>query len=123
MSDNFWKEVFNLVDDYDSKRPRRIRENRLYYNNDGTIIGLWETGHPEGTNYIVLEDTGIFFHNNTNLLRVKDQKLILLDAHAPSKIRLVKSNSGIKTVKGHAGLILEANESYNNTEYYDRTNS
>jgi hypothetical protein len=122
MSDNFWEEVFSLVDEYDSKRPRSIRENRLYYNTDGTIIGLWETGHPDGTNYIILDDTGIFFHNNTNLLRVKDQKLILLDAHAPNKTRLVKSNTGVKTVKGHAGLSIEAHESYTDIEYYDRTN-
>ena len=122
MNNNFWEEVFKLVNDYDSKRPQITRENRLYYNSDGTIVGLWETSHPAGNNYIVLEDPGLFFHSNTHLLRVKDDKLILLDAHLPSRARLKKSTTGIKTVKGHAGLVVELEEIFHDIEYYDRTN-
>ena len=122
MSNELWQEVFKLVEEFDARRPTPLIENRLYYNNDGTIIGLWETGHPEGNNYIVLDNTSIFFHTNTHLLIVKNKKLEVLDPYKPKKVRLIKSDNGFKTVKGHAALLLEENEIYQDVEYYDRTN-
>lgn len=121
MSDNLWEEVARLVSEYDEKRPKIIKEYRLYYNTDGTVIGLWENSHPAGDNYIVLDDPGAFNSANTLLLRVHNKKLILLDPRAPAKIRLQKANTGFRVVKGHAALILEQEE-YPDIEYYDRTN-
>jgi hypothetical protein len=123
MSDNFWKEVFDLVSEYDAKRQKFIKEYRLYYNNDGTIIGLWENSFPETTNYIVLDDPGVFFHTNTQLLRVKNNKLIVLDPREPNRARLKKSDQGFKVVKGNAAVVVESNENYELVEYYDRTDS
>ncbi len=122
MKNNFWDEVFQLVAEYDNQRPCIVIENRLYYNTDGTIIGYHETNHPVGENYIVLEDPNIFFKNNTNLLRVKDKKLVVIDVKQPTKARLKKSTKGLATVKGHASLLLENNETYDMIEFYEYTN-
>ena len=123
MSNEFWNEVFALVEQYDQQRPILIKEYRLYYNIDGTIIGLWETGHPQGHNYIVLEDPDIYHRNNTNLMRVKDGKLIILDPKQPHRTKLVKKDFGFRVVRGKASLPLADAEVYNDVEYYDRTNS
>lgn len=123
MSNDLWQEVFKLVEEFDARRPTPLIENRLYYNDNGSIIGLWETSHPEGTNYIVLDDTSIFFHTNTHLLCVKNKKLEILDPRQPKKVRLIKSNTGFKTIKGHAALLIGSNENYELIEYYDRTDN
>ena len=83
MNNNVWDEVNRLVAEYDAQRPTIIKEYRLYYNPDSTIIGLWEMNHPEGDNYIVLDDPGIFNSSNTLMLRVRNKKLIVLDPQAP----------------------------------------
>jgi len=123
MNNNVWDEVFQLVAEYDAQRPKMVKEYRLYYNSDGTIIGLWESGHPEGDNYIVLDDPGVFHSSNTHLLRVQNKKLMVLDPRAPLKTRLKKSNRGFQVIKGHAALIVEQHETHSNTEYYDRTDN
>jgi hypothetical protein len=121
MNQDIWDEVARLVAEYDAARPTIIKEYRLYYNADSTIIGLWENNHPEGDNYIVLEDPGVFHNSSTHLLRVQNKKLTVLDPMAPSKIRLKQSDQGFRVVKGHAALILEQDETYPEIEYYDRT--
>lgn len=123
MNDDIWAEVARLVAEYDTQRPKIIKEYRLYYNTDGTIIGLWESDHPEDNNYIVLDDPGLFYSANTLLLRVQNKKLILLDPREPARTRLKKSTAGFTVVKNNAALILEANETYSEIEYYDRTNN
>jgi hypothetical protein len=123
MSNDFWKEVFDLVEAHDAKRPKHVKEYRLYYNNDGTIIGLWENSFPETNNYIVLDNPGVFFHTNTQLLRVKNNSLIVLDPKQPSRTRLKKANRGFRVVKSNAALIIESNENYELVEYYDRADS
>jgi hypothetical protein len=123
MNNNIWDEVAQLVAAYDAQRPKIVKEYRLYYNPDGTIIGLWESDHPADDNYIVLDDPGVFNSSNTLMLRVQHKKLILLDPRAPLKTRLKKSNQGFRVVRGHAAVIVEQNETYTEIEYYDRTNS
>ena len=123
MNNNFWDEVARLVAEYDATRPVIVKEYRLYYNDDGTVTGLWETGHPAGNNYIVLDDPGVFYNSNTHLLRVQNKKLVVLDPRAHEKIRLKKSSAGTRVVKGHAAIVLESEEQYSEVEYYDRTNS
>lgn len=122
MNQDLWEEVARLVAEYDAQRAKIVKEYRLYYHNDGTIIGMWESGHPGGDNYIVLDDPGLFYNSNTLLLRVQNKKLVKLDPRAPVKIRLQKSSAGFRVVKGHAALILENDEGYPEVEYYDRTN-
>jgi hypothetical protein len=123
MNNNIWDEVARLVAEYDAQRPKIVKEYRLYYNSDGTVIGLWESGHPYGDNYIVLDDPGVFNSSNTLMLRVQNKKLIVLDPQAPLKTRLRKSNQGFTVVQGHAAVIVEQDETYTEIEYYDRTNN
>jgi hypothetical protein len=123
MNTNVWDEVARLVAEYDAQRPTIVKEYRLYYNPDGTIIGLWENSHPDGDNYIVLDDPGVFNNSNTLMLRVQNMKLIVLDPQAPLKTRLKKSDRGFPVVQGHAAIIVEQDETYSNIEYYDRTNN
>ena len=120
---NIWDEVAQLVAAYDAQRPKIIQEYRLYYNPDGTVIGLWESGHPDGDNYIILDDPGPFYSSNTLNMRVQNKKMIVLDPRAPLKTRLKKSNQGFSVVQGHAAVIVEQNETYTEIEYYDRTNN
>lgn len=120
---NIWYEVARLVAEYNAQRPKIVKEYRLYYNPDGTIIGLWENSHPAGDNYIVLEDPGMFHSLNTHLLRVQDKKLIVLDPWEPLRTRIKKSNRGFCVVRGHAALIVEQDEIHSDVEYYERTNN
>jgi hypothetical protein len=120
---NIWDEVAQLVAEYDAQRPKIVKEYRLYHNLDGTIIGLWESGHPDGDNYIVLDDPGVFYSSNTLNMRVLNEKMILLDPQAPLKTRLKKSTNGFRVVRGHAAVIVEQDETYSEIEYYDRTNN
>ena len=123
MNNDIWEEVARLVAVYDAQRPKIVKEYRLYHNADGIIIGLWESDHPAGDNYVVLDDPGVFNNTNTHLLRVHNKKLVILDPTAPLKTRLQKSNTGFRVIQNNAALILESNETYTEIEYYDRTNS
>ena len=123
MNNSLWDEVAQLVAEYDAQRPVVVQEYRLYYDPEGMIIGLWESDHPEGNNYIVLDDPGVFYSANTLLLRVQNKKLVVLDPMAPSKTRLQKANNGFRVAKGHAAVIIEPDETYTEIEYYDRTNN
>jgi hypothetical protein len=122
MNNNFWDEVFALVAEFDAQRPILFKQNRLYYNNDGSVIGYYETNHPDGDNYIILDDPNLFFKNNTHLMRVKNNKLILMEVKLPNKVRLARATSGFKTVKGHSAIVLEQNETYSEVDYYDYQN-
>lgn len=119
MNENFWKEVFDLVEAFDKQRPTLNNTPRLYYNPDGTVIGVWESDYPDGENYIVLESYSIFNMYNTQLLRVVDNKLIVLENYKLNRVRLHKSNSGQQVVFGHAALPLFPNETFDQTEFYD----
>lgn len=120
-----WQEFvkgLELAEEMERRRPKLIKEYRLYYNIDGTIIGLWETGHPDG-NYITLEDPDIFHRTNTDLLRVVNGELKIKDP-APTAIRrLTKSDSGQPVVKGHAAIALGIDEEYLEIEFYEQTNT
>lgn len=115
--------AFELVEEYNKTKPEVIKEYRLYHNLDGSIIGLWENGFPLGDNYIVLDDPDVFHRNNTQLLKVVDKKLKIIDPKQALKVQLQKSTSGQPVVAGIASIALTADEQYKDIEYYDKTNS
>lgn len=115
--------ALELVREYDKQRPVLNKEYRLYYNEDGSIIGLWESGHPEGDNYIVINDPDVFHRTVTSLLRVVNKELKVIDPHTPNRVKLQKSNSGQRVIKGLAALALADEQTEYETEYYDRTNN
>lgn len=112
-------EALKLVEQYDQSRPAIVKECRLYYNDDGQITMYCETNHPPDTNYIVLTDASVFLNNNTQMLRVVDKQLKIVDV-TQIKSRLVKSTTGQPVVKGIAALALAPGEEYQDVEYYDR---
>ena len=121
-----WQEFvrgLELAEEMERNRPPIIKEYRLYYNEDGSIIGLWETGHPDGNNYIVLSDPDIFHRTNTNLLKVVNQELKIIDPSSINVRQLYKSDSGQPVVRGHAAIALGIDEEYLDIEFYDRKNS
>ena len=121
-----WQEFLKgieLAEEHERNKPKIIKEYRLYYNEDGTIIGLWESGYPEGTNYIVISHPDEYQRHNTFLLRVINQQLKVIDPHLSNKAKLSKSNTGQRVVKGHAGIALGLDEEYLEIEFYDRTNN
>lgn len=113
-------EALRLVEEYDSQRPKSIIEYRLYYNDDGTIISFVETDHPVTGQYIVIDNPDLFFKNNTNLLRVVDGKLKILESLPAHYLGLQRSTAGQRVVKGMAALALTLEEEYQDVEYYDR---
>lgn len=94
-------------------------EYRLHYNDVGEIVLGTMTNHPISTNYIVVtkEQYDTYFH-----YRVVAGVLKKIDTDAGYRVQLRKSKSGYPTVAGHASLIVEADETYNNIEYYERNN-
>jgi hypothetical protein len=99
--------------------PPPSKEFRLYYNDSGEITMLAESSHPEGNNYIVLEDPAEFHNTSTHLLRVKDGKLIKINPVVQRKAGLQRSITGQRVVKGIAALPLMPDEEYQDVEYYD----
>lgn len=117
MDPEFLK-ALEAVAEYDQARNTPVAEPRLYYNADGSIIGLWNSDYPEG-NYIVLNDTSMFHSTNTQLLRVANGDLKIVSDQT-SHNKLVRGTQGQRVVKGHASLALTDAEEYQDVEYYDR---
>ena len=115
--------ALELVAEFDRRRPVLLKEFRLYYREDGSIIGLWETDHPVGDNYIVIDNPAKFDNTNTFQLRVVNGQLTTIDLAPPTKPVLVKSVQGQPVVAGHAALPLYATEEYTNLEYYEPRNN
>lgn len=110
--------ALELVAEFDSQRPK-TEECRLYYYEDGSIIGIWSSDYPTG-NYIVLDNLSLFNTTNTIHLKVVDGKLIKINNKPVIKTCLVKSTTGQPVVAQHAALALLPGEEYTDIEYYDR---
>lgn len=114
---NFWQEVESLI-----KIPPIITaEYRLYYNKFGDIVLC--TANKETVDiddhYLVVDQNQ---YNNYFKYRVKKGTLVLIDTDPGYSVNLTKHTQGFCVVKDHAGIILEPNESYSDTEYYAYTN-
>ena len=112
-------EALRLVEEYDSQRPKFVKEFRIYYNEEGQVTMYCETDHPPDTNYIVIDNPDVFFKTNTGRLRVINGELKIVDPNL-TRTHLAKSNIGQPVVKGMAALALEPAEQYQDIEYYDR---
>lgn len=121
-----WQELIKglqLAEEEEKRKQQIVKQFRLYYNDDGSIIGMWESGYPDGDNYVVIDHPDIFNKANTQLLKVVDKKLVKIDPRDKKVRQLYKSNSGQPVVQGHAAIALGIDEEYLNIEFYDRKNS
>lgn len=100
--------------------PDPIIEYRLHYNDAGDITMCSMQSHPESTQYVVVtkEQYERYFR-----YRVVQGKLELIEQHNEIRVSFIKSTKGFRVVKNHASLLLQDNEEYPETEYYDTRNS
>jgi hypothetical protein len=117
MDEEFLK-ALELVAEYDKQRPQILKELRVYYNPDGTVIGLWETEHPAGDNYIVIENRDIYDRSNTLLLRVVDGELQVIVPELPKPQFMRSRYIGKPTVSKHSAIALTEGEIYKDTAQY-----
>ena len=94
-------------------------EYRIHHDTAGNITMCTMQDHPDDTQYIVVSKDE---YDNYFRYYVVDSKLKKIDIPTSNSIQLTKSDSGYPVVKNHAGILIESNESYAKTEYYDRIN-
>jgi hypothetical protein len=115
----FFQEVEALLTD-----APQIIEYRLYYNSLGDItVGTMIVNEFNDTltdPFLVVSKTE---YDNYFNYRVVNGKLKLIDRDPSYQLLLHKSDSGTPVVKGHAGLIIEKDETYTDIEYYAYTNN
>lgn len=113
---DFFEEVRRLL----VVTPDPVIEYRLHYDDSGDIVMCSMQEHPDSNSYIVTdkETYELYFR-----YRVVNGKLELIKHDHGLMAALVKSTKGFKVVCNHAALLLEPNETYNNTEYYDSRDS
>jgi len=113
--EKFLAEVNALVD-----TPKEVaKEYRVYYNNNGEIVGQSMTEPHLSGDYIVVQQDN--YENIHKYARVKDGELKVKVFNPGYKRQLVQGKKDFQVVKNHAGLLLEKDETYNNTEYYEYT--
>jgi len=97
--------------------PDPVTEYRLYYDETGAVIMCMMQGpFPDTTNFVVVtkEQYEIYWK-----YKITNGKLELIPITNEYRVTFVKSDKGFKVAKNHASLLLEHNETYNDTEYYD----
>lgn len=94
-------------------------EYRLHYNELGEVTSCSMQQHPNSIDYIVV--TKDEYDNYFRYCIVKG-KLVKIEHDLKYRVRLRQSTTGFPTVAGHAGLVIEAEEVYNNVEYYEPNN-
>lgn len=99
--------------------PDPVIEYRLHYDDSGDIIMCSMQHHPESNNYVVTDKKTYEMYFR---YRVVKGKLELIKHDHGLMSSLIKSTNGFRVVRDHAALLVESNETYNNTEYYDSRN-
>lgn len=101
--------------------PKQIIEYRIHYDSQGLITGCTMVNHPENSNYVVVDQET--YNNYYRYDRVVEGKLRKIVFDPGYRVRLHPSNSGYQVVKNHAALLIEENETYDDTEYYSGSSS
>jgi hypothetical protein len=114
MSNEFWEEFNRLLD---RSEPEPI-EYRLHYTETGAIYLGTMQQHPTDTTYLVVTKDEYDRYFDYQVVAGALKRIV---HDAGYHVQLQKSNSGYKTVKGHAGLLLEDDE-YPDIEYYEYRN-
>lgn len=115
MSNEFWAEFEQLLD----KRDQEVLEYRVHYNQNGEIYLCTMQNHPVDTDYVVVTKTEYDRYFDYEVIEGNLKKKIRDSGY---RAQLRKSGTGYKTVKGHAGLLLE-DEDYPDVEYYEYRNN
>ena len=110
--EKFLAEVAALVD-----APKEIViEYRVFYDDTGEIVGQsMIEPHLEGTYIVVSKEEYDSIHKYA---KVKDGELKLRTLNAGYKRQLIPGVAQFTVVKNHAGILLEQDETYDDTEQY-----
>jgi len=95
--------------------PDPVPEYRFYYDDTGRITCCSMLDHPESGRYLIVTKEE---YDNYTRYEVKNNKLSIIKTSNKILSALVKSNTGFATVKGHAALLIEDTEAYQDIEYY-----
>lgn len=96
-------------------------EYRLHYDDRGNIIMCsMRDPHPESSQYLVVTQKE---YDSYFKFCVVNGKLKYIETNTGHRPMLVKSKTGFRVVKSHPAVLLEDQEHYQNTEYYDYRNS
>ena len=102
--------------------PKPVIEYRFYYDESGRITQCAEISpYPAGDKYIVVDESVYKDYYNYRISNGRAERIIKDTGHIKSSF--VKSNSGFRVVNGHASLLVEETENYQDVEYYDTRNS
>lgn len=117
MNSQAWLDEFNAAMAAMAIVPEPI-EYRLHYDETGAIYMCSMQKHPENELYIVVDKETYSNYTQYHVDIVK-KRLIKIDMNPGISVQLKRSNQGFKTVKHHAGLIIESDETYDSVEYYE----
>lgn len=99
--------------------PPIVNEYRVYYDASGTVTFCDGPSGPSG-NYICAQVAEVV-KVMVGLTVVHNGSLTIPESNSLS-IRLIKSMTGFQSVRAHPALLIEPNDTYTDTEYYDRAN-
>ena len=117
---NWQQELLKAFEMLDQEVAPAI-EYRIHYDNKGHIIMCSMQDHPESDQYIVVDKE--IYDNYFRYDRVVNGQLRKINYDPGYRLQLYKSSSGFETVKNHASILLEHNESYYDTEFYNIGNN
>ena len=95
-------------------------EYRLHYNHQGDVVMCTMQQHPESAAYLVVTKEQYDLYHRYCVVK---GKLTLIEHDAGLRVALVPRSQGFAVVKNHAPLLLETEETFKNTEYYDYRNN
>ena len=100
--------------------PDPVTEYRLYYDEFGNVVMCMMQGpFPEGRYIVVTKEQYEMYFK----YRIVKGKLELIPVNHGYRVPFIKNKKGFRVVKNHASLLLQDNEEYPETEYYDTRNS
>ena len=108
----FWREVESLI----VPPTETVIEYRLHYDAAGDIVTTSMADHPESDQYIVVDRS---IYEKYFEYRVENGQLKKIDKDSGFSVKLHKASNGFQVVKNHAGIILDADETHTEIEYYD----
>lgn len=105
-------EALNLI----GKTPAIEFEYRIHYDEQGLITMCTMQDHPTNTRYVVVDKET--YENYFRYDRVVKGKLRKINFDPGYRVQLYPSTSGFQVVKNHAAILIEDNETYDDTEFY-----
>ena len=118
MSNEFFEEVNRLLALNASPDP--VYEYRWHYNDHGDIVMCSMTSHPESAQYVVV-DRDLYDQYFRYRVVAGKPELIKFDVKVVSPLK--RSTTGLPVVKFNPALLLEADETYPDIEYYEPRNN